>query len=60
MANNKSNYVDPGWPEVAEGEHAVTELVATVAGGLTPFGSVELPLPESELPYVHPYTKTNR
>jgi prolyl-tRNA editing enzyme YbaK/EbsC (Cys-tRNA(Pro) deacylase) len=63
MANNakKSPYVDPGWPSVADGEHAVTELSSARAGGLSPFGEdTEFPLPVDRLPYMHPRTVINR
>ena len=59
--NNKKGYVDAGWPtDLPEGQHAVTELVATHAGALTPFGDVEFPVDPSTLNYVHPYTVINR
>ncbi|MDG3011731.1 hypothetical protein G4X40_16420 [Rhodococcus sp. D2-41] len=62
MANNKSNqYVDNGWPEIGDGEHAVTELSSTRSGSLSPFGeTTAFPLPQDELPYVHPVTVVNR
>ncbi|WP_070379497.1 hypothetical protein [Rhodococcus sp. WMMA185] len=62
MANNaKNQYVDPGWPETADGDQAVTELSSTRAGGLSPFGEdTEFPLPVESLPYAHPYTVINR
>ncbi|MBB3039382.1 hypothetical protein [Hoyosella altamirensis] len=61
MADKKKNmYVDPGWPAVADGDHAVTELSSDRAGGLSPFGETTFPLPAEELHYVHPYTVVNR
>ncbi|WP_107984423.1 hypothetical protein [Rhodococcus sp. OK519] len=62
MANNsKKRYVDPGWPETADGDHAVTELSSSRAGNLSPFGEdTEFPLPAESLPYVHPHTVINR
>ena len=60
MSNEKKGYVDPGWPEVTPGEHAVTEIVAHVAGGLSPYGDVEFPVEPSTLSYVHPYTVVNK
>ncbi|BAW04028.1 hypothetical protein [Nocardia seriolae] len=60
---NKSNkpYVDNGWPEMANGDHAVTELSSTRSGGLSPYGEdMEFPLPVDQLPYVHPHTIVNR
>ena len=57
----KSAYVDPGWPEVAEGDHAVTELSSTRSGGLSPYGEdTEFPVPVEQLPYTHPHTVINR
>jgi hypothetical protein len=58
---SKKPYVDNGWPQVADGEHAVTELSATRAGNLSPFGEETVfPVPATELPYVHPQTVINR
>jgi len=54
------HWVDPSWPKLPEGEHAVSELASTVAGGLSPFGDVEFPLPAEDLPYIHPTTIINR
>ncbi|MCV7191662.1 hypothetical protein [Mycolicibacterium brumae] len=59
-ANSKKQYVDPGWPEVAPGEHAVSELVSDRTGSLSPFGDTHFPLPADELPYIQPYTVVNR
>lgn len=55
-----TRWVDPSWPKLPEGEHAVSELASTVAGGLSPFGDVEFPLPAEDLPYIHPTTVINR
>ncbi|GGG79104.1 hypothetical protein [Corynebacterium pelargi] len=62
MANmEKKGYVDPGWPKHVPGDgHAVTEMVAKVAGAETPFGDIELPVPPEKVGYVHPYTRINR
>lgn len=58
---SKNHYVDRGWPEVAEGEHAVTELSSTRSGPLSPFGEdMEFPRPVEELPYIHTRTVINR
>ena len=58
---SKKPYVDPGWPEIADGEHAVSELAATRSGGLSPFGEeTEFPIPVEKLPYMHPHTVINR
>lgn len=52
---------DTGWPELPEGEHAVTELSSTRSGPLSPFGEVlELPLPAADIHYLHPITVPNR
>ena len=52
---------DPTWPvDVSRGEHAVTELAADRQGSLSPFGEITFPLPEDEVPYVHPVTEINR
>ncbi len=59
VAENKK-YVDNGWPEVPEGEHAISEFAANVSGSLSPFGDVTFPLPVDELPYIHPKTTVNR
>ncbi|BBZ68649.1 MAG: hypothetical protein U0R77_01710 [Mycolicibacterium insubricum] len=58
--NDKNQYVDPGWPATAPGEHAVSELVCDRTGSLSPFGEVTFPLPYQELPYLHPVTVVNR
>lgn len=59
-AKNKKQYVDPGWPELPPGEHAVSELVSDRTGSLSPFGDTEFPLPLNEVPYVHPVTVINK
>ncbi|WP_280437519.1 hypothetical protein [Nocardia carnea] len=58
---SKKPYVDNGWPEVADGEHAVTELSSARSGNLSPFGEdTEFPVAAEQLPYVHPHTVINR
>nr|WP_115965562.1 hypothetical protein [Rhodococcus sp. (in: high G+C Gram-positive bacteria)] len=58
---SKKPYVDAGWPETARGDHAVSELASTRAGGLSPYGEdTEFPLPLDQLPYAHPVTVVNR
>lgn len=53
--------LDPGWPELSGDEKAVTELSSNRAGPLSPFGELlRLPLPVSDIAYVHPYTVPNR
>ncbi len=59
--NKKPAYVDNGWPKMADGDHAVTELSSSRAGSLSPFGEdTEFPLPAEALPYAHPHTVINR
>jgi hypothetical protein len=60
VADKKNQYVDNGWPEVAEGDHAVSELATDRTGALSPFGEVTFPLPAEELPYTHPVTVVNK
>ena len=50
--------IDPGWPQLPEGEHPVTEFTCEIQGSLSPFGELEFPL--DEVPYVHPSTQVNR
>jgi hypothetical protein len=56
----KSRYVDPGWPEHEDGDHAVSELAADRTGALSPFGDIAFPVPADELPYTHPITVVNK
>ncbi len=56
----KNQYVDNGWPEVADDDHAVSELATDRTGALSPFGEVEFPLPAERLPYMHPVTVVNK
>ena len=58
MAKVRTERIDPEWPKVADGEHAVSELVATNQGSMSPFGDLEFPLPS--VPYEHPKTEINR
>ena len=50
--------IDPSWPEVAEGEHPLSELCAPVQASFSPFGDLEFPL--ESVPYEHPVTVINR
>lgn len=50
--------MEPTWPELADGEHAVTELVAPVQGSLSPYGDTEFPVRKTN--YQHPVTVINR
>lgn len=58
MAAKRGKGVDPHWPDLPPGEHAVTETHVDVQGALSPFGDVEFPLLHT--PYVHPTTVINR
>ncbi|CAB0722757.1 hypothetical protein I4J32_11315 [Corynebacterium diphtheriae bv. mitis] len=62
MSNmEKKGYVDPGWPKhVPGGGHAVTEMVAKVAGANSPWGDIEFPVPAEQTGYVHPHTRVNK
>jgi hypothetical protein len=54
MAGKTAKYREETWP-VAEGEHAVSELVAEHVGSQSPFGDEQqFPLPIERLTYVHP------
>jgi hypothetical protein len=58
---SKKSYVDNGWPKMADGDHAVTELSSARSGGLSPYGEdTEFPVPAEQLPYMHPNTVINR
>lgn len=57
----KSKYVDNGWPDVSEEDHAVTEFTAHLAGALSPFGNeTTIPVPADELPFIQSKTVVNR
>lgn len=60
MASKKSKGVDPTWPVVADGGHAVSEFNADRQGALSPFGELDFPLTGEQIPYVHPVTVINR
>ncbi len=60
MAGKRGKNVDPTWPEVPDGEHALSELTADRQGSLSPFGDIEFPRAPEELPYIHPRTVINR
>ncbi|WP_028476158.1 hypothetical protein [Nocardia sp. CNY236] len=58
---SKKSYVDNGWPEVPDGDHAVTELSSARSGSLSPYGEdTVFPVPAEQLPYMHPQTVINR
>ncbi len=57
----KKQYVDPGWPQVGgEDDHAVSELATDRTGALSPYGTLAIPRPSDDVPYVHPVTVVNR
>ncbi|MFT4200359.1 hypothetical protein [Gordonia sp. (in: high G+C Gram-positive bacteria)] len=58
VKESKQRYVDNGWP-YPDGEHAVSEFAAGLAGALSPFGSTEFPLAEGDLLYTNPLTVIN-
>jgi hypothetical protein len=61
VAENKKQYVDPGWPVLdGDDDHAVSELATDRTGALSPFGELAFPLPADEIPYVHPSTVVNK
>lgn len=49
--------IDPGWPQVGEDEHVISEAAADRQGALSPFGDVTFPL--DTVPYTHPQTEIN-
>ena len=64
MAKRKAknvHLVEPTWGESEGGGPPLTELSASVAGPLSPFGEDAMfPLPLSHLRYAHPTDKPNR
>ena len=64
MAKRKSkntHLVEPTWGESEGGGPPLTELSASVAGPLSPFGQDHsFPLPVEALRYAHPTDKPNR
>jgi hypothetical protein len=59
MANpDRPKGMEPTWPQLEDGQHAVTELVAAVQGSLSPYGDEEFPLRKPN--YEHPVTVINR
>lgn len=49
---------DPAWPQLGDGERAVTEGATDRQGSLSPFGEVTFPV--ESVPYVHPETEINK
>ena len=64
MAKRKAknvHLVEPTWGESDGGGPPLTELSASVAGPLSPFGEDHsFPLPVSAIRYAHPTDKPNR
>jgi hypothetical protein len=64
MAKRKAknaHLVEPTWGESEGGGPPLTELSASVAGPLSPFGQDHsFPLPPERLMYAHPTDKPNR
>jgi hypothetical protein len=64
MAKRKAknaHLVEPTWGESEGGGPPLTELSASVAGPLNPFGEDHFfPLPVERLRYAHPTDKPNR
>ncbi|MGW1677634.1 hypothetical protein [Saccharopolyspora sp. NPDC002376] len=52
--------IDPTWPKVTDGEHAVSEFWADKQGALSPFGDTTFPLSQDTVPYHHPVTRINK
>ena len=59
-SQKRTKGTDPTWPEPADGEMVVSELVTDRQGSLSPFGDLTFPLPSGSLPYQHPATVINR
>ena len=56
-----AHLVEPTWGESEYGGPPLTELSASVAGPLSPFGEDHsFPLPAERLRYAHPTDKPNR
>ncbi|CCG01598.1 hypothetical protein [Blastococcus saxobsidens] len=56
-----AHLVEPTWGESEDGGPPLTELSASVAGSLSPFGQDHsFPLPAERLRYAHPTDKPNR
>ena len=56
-----AHLVEPTWGKSEDGGPPLTELSASVAGSLSPFGQDHsFPLPAERLRYAHPTHKPNR
>jgi hypothetical protein len=56
-----AHLVEPTWGQSDDGGPPLTELSASVAGPLSPFGQDhDFPLPVEDLRYAHPTDKPNR
>jgi hypothetical protein len=64
MAKGKAknaHLVEPTWGQSDDGGPPLTELSASVAGSLSPFGEDHsFPLPVDRLRYAHPTDRPNR
>jgi hypothetical protein len=64
MAKRKAknaHLVEPTWGQSDDGGPPLTELSASVAGSLSPFGEDHsFPLPVDRLRYAHPTDRPNR
>jgi hypothetical protein len=56
----KKDRIDPAWPQVPDGAHPVSEIVADRQGALSPFGEVSFPMSAEHVPYTHPETVINK
>jgi hypothetical protein len=54
----REDRLDPAWPQLQDGETAVSEGATDRQGSLSPFGEVTFPL--ERVPYIHPKTEINR
>lgn len=50
--------VDPAWPQLSDGEKALTEMSTDRQGALSPYGDVTFPL--ERITYQHPETVINK
>ena len=57
----KSTEAEPTWGQSEGGGPPLTELVAEMAGSLSPFGEDHaFPLPADQIRYAHPTDRPNR
>lgn len=61
VSKRNAHLVEPTWGESDTGGPPLTELSASVAGPLNPFGEDHMfPMPWNALRYAHPTDKPNR